>query len=557
MADGSWTGSRMRAAGGCAAALVLAGALTGCGAAMDEGYGPGKPGGVLRIVGDADVERLDPAAASEPPAYALNRVLARTLFTTRASNNFEESLPVQADMAEAVPSKENGGIGKGGRKYTVRLRGNVHWDTSPPRPVVAGDFVRGFKRMCNPAAPSPHRAHYIATIKGMKAFCDGYAKVDADDAEAMAAYQNGHSISGLRAADETTLVFELTHPAADFLNILTLAPAVAAPKEYDRYVPDSREFRQNIVSNGPYRIASYEPGRSYVLEHNPAWRAETDPMRERFADRIQITLGVGSAQEVRRRIERGEADLSWDRPVPAADIEELSGTAGFALRQLPGRGPYLVAAGVADHRVRRALQYTVNRTAVIEALGGHEAARPQHTLIAPGNAGYFEHNAYPTPDDAGDPGKCRELLAEAGHRGGLRLTLDPGDEPEKVVRAVRKSLSDCDIEVTIRKSGAELKLVSPDPEWFGLNGRSALAPLLDGHGDPQIRQLLQEALRTPDTARATGLWNQLDRLVMQDASIVPLADRAFPIQHSARVRGTRFLPQARTYDYSRIWFTEE
>jgi peptide/nickel transport system substrate-binding protein len=548
-------------AGGGAVALVLAGALAGCGAGEEETSGLGRPGGTLRIVGGADVEHLDPAGASGVHAYGLNRVFARTLFTTRSSNNFEETLPVQADMAALVPSRENGGISKDGRTYTVRLRRDVRWDTRPARTVVAGDFVRGFERLCNPAAPSGYRHHYIATIKGMESFCRGYAEVDDDDAEAMARYQDEHSISGLRATDDSTLVFRLTRPASDFLNLLALPSAAAAPEEYDEYVPDSRKFRRNIISNGPYRIASYEPGRSYVLEHNPAWRAEADPLRGRFADRIQITLGVDSADEVRRRIEQGAADLSWDRPVPVPAIGRLSGTAGFAVRQIPGNGPYLLV-DVPDPRVRQALQYAVDRTALIEVFGGPEAARPLHTLIAPGNAGYFEHNAYPTPGDAGDPGRCRDLLAEAGHRDGPKLTLAHRDEDEKVAEAVKESLGDCGIKVTLRESGGDersgdLVLVSPKPDWYGPNGRSAIAPLLDGRAGPQVRRLVEDALTAPDTARATGLWNQIDRMVMQDAAIVPLVDRAFPVQHSARVRDALFLPPAMTYDYTRLWLHED
>ncbi|SEG83080.1 peptide/nickel transport system substrate-binding protein [Thermomonospora echinospora] len=547
--------SGARAAGACAVGLALAGALAGCGAGEDERSGLGRPGGTLRIVGGADVEHLDPASASDVHAHGLNRVFARTLFATRSSNNFEETLPVQADLAEQIPSRENGGISKDGRTYTVRLRKDVRWNTSPARAVVAGDVVRGFKRLCNPAAPSGYRDHYIATIKGMESFCRGYAEVDDDDAEAMATYQDEHSISGLKATDDSTLVFRLTRPASDFLNILALPSAAAAPEEYDRYVPDSRRFRRNIVSNGPYRIASYEPGRSYVLEHNPAWRADTDPLRERFADRIQITLGVDSADEVQRRIEQGAADLSWDRPVPVPAIERLRGTAGFAIRQTPGTGPYLLV-DVPDPRVRQALQYAVDRTALIAVFGGHEVARPLHTLIAPGNAGYFEHNPYPTPGDAGDPGRCRDLLAEAGHRNGPKLTLAHRDEHEKIAKAVRESLGDCGIEVTLRQKGGDLTLISPDPDWYGLNGRSALAPLLDGHPDPRVGGLAEDALTARNTARATGLWNQLDRLVMQNATVVPLVDRAWPIQRSTRVRDALFLPSARTYDYTRLWLAD-
>ncbi|TNY37724.1 ABC transporter substrate-binding protein [Thermomonospora catenispora] len=545
---------RIRSARAAAGAGVVVLALTGCGAVNDDWAA--RPGGTLRIVGAKDVEHLDPAAAGGPHAYALNRVFARTLFTTSASNDLSEAMQIQADAAERVPTAENGGISKDGKTYTVRLRRDVQWDTRPPRPVVAEDFVRGFKRLCNPAAPSPYRKYYIATVKGMAEFCAGYAKVPDDDAEAMAAYQKKHSISGIRADGEHTLVFTLIRPATDFLNLLTLPSAAAAPREYDRYVPDGSELRQNIISNGPYRIASYRPGRSYLLERNPAWRAAADPVRERHVDRIQITFGVSDPEEVQRQIERGTADLSWDQPVPTEQIGRLRDAEGFTFQPVPGIAPYLVMNGrsgpTKDRRVREAVQYAVDRTAVIRAFGGPEAARPLHTLIAPGNLGYFEHIAYPTPGDAGDPGRCQGLLIKAGRANGLTLTLAANGH-EEVAEAVKKSLANCRITITSGDEDADLSLVAPRPDWFGHNGRSGLAPLVEDHPDLFVQNMFKEALRASAVDRATGLWNQLDRLAMRHASIVPLVDRAIPIRHSTRVRGARFLPAARTYDYTRLW----
>ncbi|HEX2314993.1 MAG TPA: ABC transporter substrate-binding protein [Thermomonospora sp.] len=543
-----------------AATLAVVVGLAGCGArGPDEADPLGRPGGVLRVVGEADVEHLDPATAHGPHAYALGRLFARTLFATSASNNFDETLPVRADLAASVPTKENGGISKDGRTYTIRLRKGVRWGTDPVRPVVAKDVVRGFERLCNPAAPSPYRTHYIATIRGMAEFCRGFAHVDDDDAEAIAEYQDEHSISGIEAEGEDRLVFRLRRPAPDFLALLTLPSAAAAPEEYDRYVPDDRRLRQNTISNGPYRIARYRPGRSYVFEHNPAWDAASDPLRGRFADRIEITLGVGSAEEVARRIERGEADLSWDRPVPAAVVERLRGREGLALRPVPGRGPYLVLGGrgaLARREVRQALQYAVDRTAVIRILGGPEVARPQHTVIAPGNHGYFEHNAYPTPGDAGDPGRCRDLLG--GTRLNLTLIHENDHQSERIAEVLKDNLGDCGVKVRLTRKGShDAALVSVRPEWFGGNGRSALLPLLEEAANPLVEPLVEDALTAPDAARATGLWNQVDRLLMQEAAIVPLADAALPVQHSARVRDARFVPAARTYDFTRLWLAGE
>ncbi|MFD0853984.1 ABC transporter substrate-binding protein, partial [Actinomadura adrarensis] len=262
-------------------------------------------GGTLRIVGSSDVERLDTASGYSVGAYGLTRTYARTLFGVKASNHFPDTVPLRPDMAAEMPTAENGGVSKDRRTYTVRLRQGVRWNTKPPRPVVAADFVRGFKRLCNPASPASALAYYTSTIDGMKAYCDGFAQVDPKSAAAIASYQNEHDIEGVTARDDRTLVFRLTEPASDFLNLLSLQFTAAAPREYDRYVPDSPQFRRNTVSNGPYQITEYRPGASYVLSRNPVWRRDTDPLRGGHVDRIQITLGQDSPQAVQQQLEAG------------------------------------------------------------------------------------------------------------------------------------------------------------------------------------------------------------------------------------------------------------
>ncbi|WP_254715931.1 ABC transporter substrate-binding protein [Actinomadura sp. WMMB 499] len=405
---------------------VLAAGLSGCVGGSGEGASADEPvrgGGTLRIVGSSDVEHLDPASVASVGAYGLVRTFARTLFGTRAAGEFSETLPVRPDVAARIPTRENGDVSDDRETYTVRLREGVLWNTEPPRPVTADDFVRGFERLCNPAAPSIGRGYYVSTLAGMQAFCDGFLKVDPRDPAAIAAYQRAHRIEGVRAEDDRTIVFELREPASDFLHLLALPFTAAAPQEYDRYVPDGPEFRQHTISNGPYQITEYRPGISYVLTRNPAWRARHDPLRERHAARIRVTLGQDSPEAVQQQIEQGTADLAWDQPVPTPAIPRLRDDPRFAIEQTPNSNPYLVfnllspnnGGALAKRDVRRALQYAIDRAALVKLVGGPAVADPLHTVIPPGNSGYAAANHYPTPDDSGDPATCRALLARAGH----------------------------------------------------------------------------------------------------------------------------------------------
>lgn len=579
----------------------LAMGLTACGASGSGRVadGPPRDGGTLRVVGSSDVSHLDTAAANSVGAYGLNRTYARTLLGTKASNDFSETLPVRADMAVQVPSRENGGISEDGRTYTLRLREGVLWNTRPPRPVTAEDFVRGFKRLCNPAAPAPGRGYYTSTIRGMDEFCRGFARVRADDARAIAAYQNSHDIAGIRAKDPYTLVFTLREPASDFLNLLALPYTAAAPKEYDAYVPDGPEFRQHTISNGPYQITSYRPGMSYVLTRNPVWRRETDPLRERHVEKIQITLGQDSPATVQQQLEQGTADLAWDQPVPTAAIPRLRARRDerFAVHRAPSSSPYLVfntrspnnRGALGRREVRQALQYAVDRAALVKIVGGPEVAEPLHTVIPPGSFGYAAANQYPTRGEAGDPARCRRLLAAAGYPDGLALKFPyrTNSVHKLIAESIRQNLAACGVRAELipdtggdfygktistpeRTEAGQWDIAAPGwtPDWYGNNGRTVVQPLFDGrvygpnstnyggYDNPRVNALIDAALTAPDAARAAGFWQRAEDLIMRDAAIVPLLNRAHTAYRSARVRGAVFLPTAAGYDYTRLWLAD-
>lgn len=571
--------------------LVLAGCAGGGDGASAEG-GP-RAGGTLRIVGSSDVGHLDPASVASVGAYGLVRTFARTLFGTLASNDFQETLPVRPDVAVRIPTRENGDVSRNRRIYTVRLREGVQWNTNPPRPVTAHDFVRGFKRLCNPASPSVGKGYFISTLEGMDEFCEGFGSVDGKDARAMAAYQRDNEISGLRAKDDRTLVFRLKQPASDFLHLLTLPYTAAAPQEYDRYVPDSAEFRQNTISNGPYQISEYEPGMSYVLTHNPAWQQKSDPLRERHVEKIQITLGQDAPETVQQQIEQGAADLAWDQPVPTSAIPRLRNDSRFAIRETPSSTPYLVfntlspnnGGALGKREVRQALQYAVDRSALIKIVGGPSVAQPLHTVIPPGNSGYAPANHYPTPGESGDPAKCRELLGRAGHTGlTLKFPYRTNSVHKLIAQSIAENFGNCGVKTELRADSGgsfyagtistpanaragEWDIAAPGwtPDWFGNNGRAIIQPLFDGRGygqnstnfggynNPEVNALIDAALTAPEPSHAAGYWQQADQKIMQDAAIIPLLNRSHTIFHSSRVHGAKFLPTTAGYDYTRLW----
>ena len=234
------------------------------------------------------------------------------------------------------------------------------------------------------------------------------------------------------APNATTLVFHLVNPAPDFPNILAMPFSSARPVEYDQYVPDSAQWRQHTLSDGPYEITKYVASKEFVLERNPAWNQASDPLRHAYVDEIDVTEGL-TQDNVQQQIEAGTGDMDWDVTPPAQDLPKLEAAKDSRLVIGPS-GPYYVAintylalnqyAGPMKNKlVRQAANYAVNKNAIVQIYGGPTIAAPANQVVLPGNVGYIKnYNPYP-----GQQRQRRSGQVEGAAREG-RLSERPRDQ---------------------------------------------------------------------------------------------------------------------------------
>lgn len=583
------------------ASLVVAVALlaAGCGNASSGSASAGgtpQQGGTLKLVGSSDVDHLDTASAYYVASYTLERAFTRQLFSYPASTDIAKANTPVADVATEVPTKANGGISADGKTWTIHLRSGVRWNTTPAREVTAQDFVLGLKRLCNPVSPVGAPGYYENTIAGMRGYCDGFAKVG-QDAASIKGYIQSHNVAGLQTPDDKTLVVHLVQPASDFANILAMPFASAAPVEYLNSVPDSNAFRQHTISDGPYQITSYQPGKQILLDRNPAWEQAGDPLRHQYVDRIQITQGQDQGP-VQQQIQAGTADMEWDTQVPIADIPQLQAAKDPRLGIYPtlSSNPYVVfnlqspnnGGALANVKVRQALQYAVDKVAVGQVYGGPSLNTPLDQVIPPGNIGYQQFDLYPTPGHRGDPATCKRLLAQAGYPNGLTLTdvaRNAGNHPA-VAQLIQASLAKCGVTTKIvpvtqadyygkylnnpagsRRGVWDISEPGWVPDWYGNNGRAIIEPLFDGrtygpnsvdYGDynsTKVNALIDKALATQDQQAAAALWHQADQQIMGDAAVIPIQTQRVPLFHSSRVHNAIYSPFSENFDVTNLWLS--
>lgn len=569
---------------------------------MTAGIEPWR-GGTLRLFGNDDLDRLDPSSASRAPTAQLIRLFSRQLFTYEPTADLRQWRAIEPvpDLATAVPSMYNAGVGASHLSYVVHLRPGVLWDTTPPREVTTADVVRGIKRLCNPVSRPAALPYFTSTIRGLAEFCDGYSAAFGDShpsAALLAEYQYEHDIPGVFVLDDETLVFELVRPALDFANILALPCASPLPAEYDDLVPGDADFPRHAVSNGPYRVCGHVPGRELRFAPNPRWQQDSDPVGRQHLAGITVTSRPVGRRQTVAAIRAGEADLPWGPAIPEVGTDDSPRPAhlGDVLRSCLAfnvASPN-VGGALANRDVRMALCYAIDKAVLADLFAGEDAASvysAAHSIIPAGHEAHQEIAPFPAPDGMGDLERSRQLLAIAGYPHGLTLTmvyrdsdLDPdvarscADDLRKAGVTVRlEGLAPADYYALLadprnaRSGRWDITPLSRSPEWFHRNARVFVQALLQSSPDrglsnvgqyqnPRVDQMIQRALdMAADPTESRSAWQQAERTALEDAALLPLVAQT-PAGRTLLGRSVRGAKGVAAWDHlvslSQLWLAD-
>lgn len=576
---------------GAAAILVLSGCAGGGSGDSDATDGEATAGGTLKVLANGDVDRLDPQLTAYVPVNSVVRSLSRSLLNYEASNDVDERIGLTGDLAEEVPVASEDGL-----TYEIKLREGATWDAPDgARPIVAGDVARGIERICNPHIGAALGGYFINLIDGMTEYCDGFAGVAAEPA-AMKEYIESNDISGIATPDDQTVVFTLVEPASDFTSMLSLPTANPAPIEVLDYLPDSPEYRENFVASGPYTVGSYTPDVKWEFVRNESWNADSDPLRKAYVDKIEMTMGV-EGDAAMQQLQAGSADMLFDLSPSPANIQQLTAANDEKFTTMENGGVdqfmwFNTATTNNDSalqklEVRQAIQYAIDKPAVVQVMGGEDIAAVTNGIFGPGINGYEDFSLYGDKSGKADPEKAKELLKAAGAE---NLTLkfpyrNVGTQPD-IAQTVQASLEAAGITVELfpvpptdyyanfmtnreNASGGEwdVALVGWSPDWVGGAARSVFQPQFTFDGTPQsynyvdfnsdkANELADQALAAATPEEAGKLWHEVDKTVMAESPIVSIVSRKKANYHSDRVQNFQIYALAQNGDWANVWLKQ-
>jgi peptide/nickel transport system substrate-binding protein len=432
---------------------------------------------------------LDPSTAPPQIAvfgvlYAIHDAVLRPLPGQRIGASLAEAWMESAD----------------GRVYEFRLRRGLTFHNGDP--VTTEDVKFSFER-------------YKGT--GAKAFQERVQQVEIVDAR--------------------TVRFHLREPWPDFLTFYgttATGAGIVLPKKYIGQVGDEG-FRKHPIGAGPYRFVRHVPGVEVILDANPGyWRhvphvkrllmksvpegtARVTMVKNREAD-IGIALEGEDAEAARRDprvqlVATRHASLAW---VEFAD-------------QWDPKSPWH------DRRLRFAVNAALDRAGINESacLGFCSPT----SVIVPRVMDF----ALQTSPPAFDPGKARQLLAEAGYPNGLDAgEFVPIPPFVPLSEAVVNNLNAVGIRVRLRPieraafiaAWREKKLRGLFLALSGSAGNAAtrIAEFVHSKGSyayggyPDVDELVEQQARERDIKKREALLHRIQQLTIDRAMFAPVMD---------------------------------
>ncbi|WBB75793.1 ABC transporter substrate-binding protein [Micromonospora sp. WMMD1128] len=546
-------------------------------------------GGTLRLHTTERIEPLDPATAHGPATRQLLWATTRQLFAWPAAAVLppaDRHVPPVPDLAAELPSRAGDAVSADGLRWIVRLRPDVRWDTTPPRPVTASDVLRGLKRIAGPAARAAAIAPLADAVVGLAEYHAAARHAGGPvrpTAAGCAEFADRHDIPGVRVIDAYTLVFRLRRPV-DLVRLLADVGLAPVPAEYDAHLPGAAAPR----STGPFRPVGRTDTGAVRLAHNPAWDPAGDPLRARFVDRIEARGDATPDELDAAALASGAVDLSWARHTTGVGSGSAATWGLDAYLVFNLRGPDR-PAGPRRHAVRRAVALAVDRLAVAEALAAPGVPyRLQHGLIPPGLPGHRRYDPWPTPYHRGDPEASRAALGTLGPGARPRLTVAVPDDPRRreAAEILTANLAAAGItaRTTVHRDGDlhdllldpasgragrwDVALCDWTPDGCADPGQELRSMVADdvaggrnygGYRSARIAWLLAQARAEADPGRADERWHRFDLAVLRDLPVIPLVAAAVAPRsgRSPRVRNVRFLPHLHRVDLTNVWLADD
>lgn len=504
----------------------------------------GRKGGTLFYLRNTNFTHLDPVRQYSVTAISIGQMYSRTLTAFKEPGG--NRLLLVGDLAEDTGKDLNGDC----KNWEFKIKKGVKYEDGTE--VKAADVAYGIARSFN------------TDLVGGPEYLQQWLVDSPQWADKWDFKTKGQTEfpPGLSAPDDYTVKFDFKSPRCELPYALNLPSSAPVPRAKDTGV----DYDNKPLSSGPYKVATFTKGTELILDRNPNWDPNTDPIRNAYPDKIHVKFGITAPIATNRII----ADSGDDKNAAIVGVDpglvgQISGNPALQNRVIAEQTPFtfylwINNQRVTDLKVRQALNYAVDRDAYIKSIGGEKLGSPGTTILSPLTVGWKNYDAYPG-GATGNPDKAKELLGNKE----VPLVLAHGDEPtaQQSAVAMKTGLERAGFKITLVPVTADAFLdeigEKANPWDIYVSGwasdwataATTLPVLLDGRtiketsntnysyfNDPGINTDIDRISLIANPQQAAEEWAKLDQKIMTEhAPLVPLTfDRDYLI-HGSNVGG--------------------
>jgi len=484
---------------------------------------------VLHRGNGAEPESLDPHKARSTQAADVLRDIGEGLVAYSGTGVLIAAAAEKWEMSED------------GRQYDFWLRPEARWSNGET--VTAEQFVYSFRRLVNPETA----AFYAQALTDIENAADIIAGLKAPDS------------LGVEAPEEFRLRIRLTNATPYFLGLLTHPSAFPVHPASIEQHGDAFAKAGNLLSNGAYKLDSWELGSVIRLSRNENYwnNAGTaiDKVHHYVTPEPQVELN---------RYRAGELDIT--STVPPEAFAAIRKERPDELRLAPYLGVYyyglnLTRAPFKDNlKLRQALSMAIDREILTEKITGRGEA-PAYNWVPPGVDNYEAIR-----------GPHADMSVEERHAAAQRLYKESGygeDNPLEVEIRYNTSETHQRIALAIQSMwretlGFEATLINEEfqvllsnmrameitqvfrSSWTGdyNDAHTFLQVLLTGnpsnmtgYASEEYDSLMQRAAEQTDLGRRQLYLEEAERVLLADHPVIPLYFYVSKHLVSPRVRG--------------------
>lgn len=487
------------------------------------GQGTGAPKSTkdtLTIVFQANQGTLDPHFAATTQELLVTRNIYSALLkykpnTTELTGDLATSWEVSGD----------------GLTYTFHLRQDVEWHKGFGH-FTAQDVKASFDRLRAPETKSP----FAGSVSMLKE---------------------------VQVVDDYTVRMILNTPYAAFPHLLTnyRAGPIVNVKAIQQF---GKDYDWNPIGTGPYQFESGVPKSEAIIVAFDRYFGGPPPIKRI----ITRTVPDLNAQVV--GLENGQYDMLYtapDDPVVVKRLQDRGFVRSLFSRNLPDVLLMNVTVKPFDNlKVRQAIAHSIDRQQYVD-LARPGVAKPWYSPVPEGffaatsDVPRYEHNVE----------KAKALLAEAGYPNGLDVTMNLFDVMKLSGDVLAEQLKQAGIRVTqevldqptfigrvIQNQGINFTVHccvrQPDPDiilsdMFSPRFRGAIYV---SHADLEAE--LAAARMELDVKKREQMYVDLQRKIMADVLMIPLAMINDRSMHVASLKGMPTLEPLWGLDLSRLYF---